>query len=316
MTLIRPASIIVPPAHHADDDGGLQQDLALMAQRGLLQRRRLMGFVLTGGAAAFLAGCGGGEESTSTSGTTTGSTTGSTSGTTTTTDDHDHHGRRYVRHLHRAGFGDRRPYPSDGSNAVNGTTSNVLAQSGVVRSDIRTSFGSYTGTAAGIPLTINLKLMNARNACAALAGYVVYLWHCDRDGNYSLYSSTVLTQNYLRGVQASDSTGLLSFQTIFPGCYSGRYPHIHFEVYPTLASATSYVNKILTSQIALPADACSAVYATSGYSRSATNFSMISVATDGIFADNTAAELAVVTPTLTGDVTAGYAGTLNIGILA
>jgi len=43
---------------------------------------------------------------------------------------------------------------------------------------------------------------------------------------------------------------------------------------------------------------------------------MTSIATDGIFSDNTAAEMAVVTPALTGDVTAGFTGALNIGILA
>lgn len=32
------------------------------------------------------------------------------------------------------------PYPSDGSNTVNGQVSNVLTASGVVRSDIRSSF--------------------------------------------------------------------------------------------------------------------------------------------------------------------------------
>lgn len=304
MPLIRPASLIAPAARLADADGGLQRDLALMAQRELLQRRRLMGMMLTSGAAAFLAGCGGDEDATS-----PGSTANTT--TTTTVTSTDTSGSCTVPDSETEG-----PYPSDGSNTADGTTSNVLMQSGVVRSDIRSSFGSYSGTAAGIPLTLSLKLLDARNACAALAGYVVYIWQCDRDGNYSLYSGTVLAQNYLRGLQASDSTGLVTFQTIFPGCYAGRYPHIHFEVYPTLASATSYVSKILTSQIALPADACNAVYATSGYSRSAANLTMISIATDGIFADNTAAEMAVVTPALTGDITTGYTGTLNIGILA
>ena len=67
----------------------------------------------------------------------------------------------------------------------------------------------------------------------------MYLWHCTADGNYSLYSSGITNQNYLRGVQVSDASGLVSFTSIFPGCYSGRWPHIHFEVYRSLALATS-----------------------------------------------------------------------------
>jgi protocatechuate 3,4-dioxygenase beta subunit len=128
---------------------------------------------------------------------------------------------------------------------------NVLTQSGVVRSDIRSSFGSASGTAAGVPLTIKLQIVNANNNCAALAGAAVYLWHCDRDGNYSLYSNGVTNQNYLRGVQETDSSNL-TFTTIYPGCYSGRVPHVHFEVYPSLAKATSASNRIKTSQFTFP----------------------------------------------------------------
>ena len=56
------------------------------------------------------------------------------------------------------------------------------------------------------------------------------------------YSSRVTNENYLRGVQESDVDGVLRFETIFPGCYPGRWPHIHFEVYPSLADATSVSN--------------------------------------------------------------------------
>ena len=101
---------------------------------------------------------------------------------------------------------------------------------------------------------------------ASLAGHAVYLWHCTRDGNYSLYSSSVLDENYLRGVQVSDSNGQVTFTTIFPGCYSGRWPHMHFEIYSSLATATSGNNDVKTSQLALPAAACNQVYGVaSGY---------------------------------------------------
>lgn len=81
-----------------------------------------------------------------------------------------------------------------------------------------------------------------------------------------MYSSGVTAQNYLRGVQATDATGTATFVSIFPGCYSGRMPHIHFEVYRNVAAASSSANKIKTSQLAFPAAPCNAVYATAGYS--------------------------------------------------
>ena len=147
----------------------------------------------------------------------------------------------------------------------------MLSQSGVVRADIRSSFGAYSGTAAGVPLTIKLAIQDLANGCAPLAKAAVYVWHCDRDGNYSLYSQAASSQNYLRGVQEAGADGIATFQSIFPACYSGRWPHIHFEVYPNLAAATDDANKIATSQIALPKDTCDAVYATDGYAQSVRN---------------------------------------------
>ena len=101
---------------------------------------------------------------------------------------------------------------------------------------------------------------------AAKTGAAVYLWHCDREGQYSLYSRAVTAENYLRGVQETDSTGTVTFTSIFPACYSGRWPHIHFEVYSSVADATSSGPIVKTSQIALPKETCDAVYATDGYS--------------------------------------------------
>ena len=198
------------------------------------------------------------------------------------------------------------PYPADSSNGVN-----VLNLSGVVRSDITTSFAGLNGTAAGVPMSLALTLVSA-SSCAPLANRAVYVWHCDRGGLYSLYSAGATNQNYLRGVQQSDANGRVIFTSIFPACYSGRWPHIHFEVYPSLASGTTAANKIATSQIALPKATCDEVYATTGYSASVTSLSRISLATDGIFSDGYSLELA----TITGSVAAGLTATLTVGITA
>lgn len=204
------------------------------------------------------------------------------------------------------------PYPADGTNSNSSGTVNVLTQSGVVRNDIRSSFGSGSATAGGVPLTVTLKLVNASASCANLAGYAVYLWHCDRDGNYSLYSSGVTNENYLRGVQVTDSNGHVTFTTIFPGCYSGRWPHMHFEIYKNLSIATNGSNDVKTSQLALPASACNQVYGVvSGYSASVSNFASISLSSDNIFGDDKAAHQ---TPTITGDATNGFVATLAVGI--
>lgn len=204
------------------------------------------------------------------------------------------------------------PYPADGTNSNSSGTVNVLTQSGVVRNDIRSSFGSGSATAAGVPLSLTLKLGNTTASCANLEGYAIYVWHCDRDGDYSLYSSGLTSENYLRGVQVTDSNGQVTFTTIFPGCYSGRWPHIHFEIYKSLSTATVGSNDVKTSQLALPASACIQVYGVaSGYSASVSNFASISLASDNVFGDDSAAHQI---PSVTGDVTNGFVATLNVGI--
>jgi len=197
------------------------------------------------------------------------------------------------------------PYPGDGSNGAN-----ALALSGIVRSDIRASIAGASATAEGVPLTIQLTLVNPSDGCTPMAGYAVYLWHCDREGNYSMYSAAVKSENYLRGVQESDESGSVTFTTIFPGCYAGRVPHVHFEVYPSLDAASRAGNEIATSQLAFPMDACEAVYASDGYQASVSNLSRISFATDNVFSDGAELQLA----TMSGSVEDGYAARLTVGV--
>ena len=280
-------------------DFGLASDLEVM-QRQALERRRLLRWVLAGAASLPLISCGGSGAS-DTAATSSSGTSGS--GTTTTTTPAS--SACAVIPEETGG-----PYPADGTNTNGGSIINVLNQSGVVRSDIRSSFNGATGVAAGVPLTIKLQLVNANASCASLAGYAIYLWHCDRDGLYSLYSSGVTAQNYLRGVQETDSRGSLSFTTIFPGCYAGRMPHVHFEVYPSLARAAAASNRIKTSQFTFPLATLNEVYTASGYTSSVRNLAQISYATDNVFSDGTSLQMAGVT----GNATDGYVVTLTIGV--
>lgn len=145
-----------------------------------------------------------------------------------------------------------------------------------------------------------------------LQGAAVYLWHCDHAGNYSMYSQSVTDENYLRGVQETDANGHVTFLSYYPACYSGRWPHIHYEVYPDVASITSASNKIATSQMALPDDINKAVFATSLYSGSSANYSHVSLATDNVFSDGTTNEV----PTVTGSADGGYTIVMQVPVAA
>lgn len=287
-----------------DHDLGLTHDLNRLQQQALERRTALRWLLGAGGAGALaLAGCGGGGTDTAaTSSSSTSTSSGSSGSSSTSTSS----GCSVIPSETEG------PYPGDGSNSVNGSIANALALSGIVRSDIRASIAGATGVATGVPLQVIIELVNANASCADLAGYAIYLWHCDALGRYSMYSSGVTGENYLRGVQSTGSDGTATFTTIYPGCYAGRVPHIHFEVFRSTTTATNWNNKLRTSQLCFPSDANSAVYATSGYGQSAANNSAISLATDGIFSDGYSTQMV----TLTGSASAGYVARLQVGISA
>ena len=166
--------------------------------------------------------------------------------------------------------------------------------SSLVTNDIRSD-------RTGVPFTVKITVNNKNNSCAALAGAIVDIWHCDKDGYYSEYGGTGMQSanftsvHFLRGRQTTDANGLVTFTSIFPGWYSGRAPHIHVHIYN--ASGTS----LLVTQIAFPTDVCNTVYttATNYYTRGTQDTSN---ASDNVFSDSLASELA----TITGSVSAGY----------
>ena len=150
------------------------------------------------------------------------------------------------------------PYPGDGSNGPN-----VLTESGVVRSDITSSFGSASGAAEGVPLTLRLKVYDLDgDDGSVLAGAAVYAWHCDRDGPLlDVRRRDAVTRTTCAACRRPTRTAGCSSPRIFPGCYAGRWPHVHFEVYESLDAATSAHHKLRTSQLAFPQDVCEQVYA-------------------------------------------------------
>jgi protocatechuate 3,4-dioxygenase beta subunit len=298
-----------PHEPHPDHDRGLEFDLST-----LLSRRSLGLFLGAGTAAAALAACTPGGSSTG-AGTSPAAATGSAtaSGTAATTPSATatpSASPTLTRAIAECGVEIPQetagPYPGDGSNGPN-----VLAASGVVRQDIASSFGTSSTRAGGVPLTVTLTLLDDAKGCVPLAGAAVYAWHCDKDGKYSMYDAGLKNENYLRGVQEADANGQVTFQTIFPGAYSGRWPHIHFEVFESMNNATSAGQVLAVSQIALTDAACKDVYASAGYESSARNFPRTTLKSDNVFGnDGGIYQLA----SMTGSVAGGYTAGLNVTV--
>lgn len=277
------------------EDQGLAFDMQTITSR--LNRRAFLSMLGVGAGGVALAACGANSAS-SASSSSSGAVTGSSSVVASSTS------------AMATGFAEtpsetEGPYPGDGSNGPD-----VLEDSGVVRKDIRSSIGGGT-TASGVPMTLKMNLIDITGgASTAMAGAAVYIWHCDAAGLYSMYSEGAENETYLRGVQVAGDDGTVEFTTIVPGCYEGRYPHIHFEVFPDAASISDVDNNVLTSQILIPADVCDAAYVTENYGASTGPYSRVSVESDNIFADSFEQQ----TPTVSGDINSGYALSIDVAI--
>ena len=160
-------------------------------------------------------------------------------------------------------------------------------------------------------MTLELTIKDLAHSGKPFEGVAVYVWHCNRDGEYSMYGQGITDQNYLRGVQVADAKGKVRFTSIFPACYDGRWPHIHFEVYPHRRSITDASKAIATSQVALPKATCKKVYAVAGYENSNANLAKVSLDSDLVFGDDGGVhELA----TVTGSVKRGFHVALEVGV--
>lgn len=289
-------------ALHLDEhDHGLAYDLETVR---ILSRRRALGLMGLAGGTVALAACGGEDlvvsSSTSTATPTPTPTSTSTSGSGSSS---------CVAYAQETNG----PYPADGTNTSRGSTSNVLSITSFQRQDIRSSLIGSSTVAAGVEMQVTLTLVDVNASCAPLAGYAVYMWHCDATGQYSLYD--LPAESYLRGIQVTDANGQVTFTTIVPGCYAGRYPHIHFEAFSSLANATRGNYAVLISQLAIPAAVCNAVYAdTATYGSSASRFPSTSINGDNVFGDNSSAQKDAMMLAASGSAATQYSASATVGI--
>ncbi len=158
----------------------------------------------------------------------------------------------------------------------------------------------------GVPLNVKLKIIGNAN-CLAMPNLRVNIWHCDKDGLYSGYSTSnnqgQAGLTYLRGYQFTDSNGEVEFQTIFPGWYTGRICHIHFQVYVSS-------NYAAVSQLSFDIATKNAIYSSNAglYTK---GVDPLSLSSDNIFSDGYQYQIASLTPNST---TGGYDAYLEVTI--
>jgi|SRR5438874_3308964 len=187
----------------------------------------------------------------------------------------------------------------------------TVTPSTLTRSDIRDD-------RTGVAFTVTINVRNTNNSCAALAGVIVDIWHCDKDGYYSEYGGSGMQSinytavHFLRGRQVTDTNGQVTFTSIFPGWYSGRATHIHVHVFDSAG------NSLMITQISFPEGSASAVATVNGsggvaygYTKGMSSYTYN--ASDNVFADDTS-EIEVAT--VTGSLSNGYLLTKTINVAA
>ncbi|KAH8671947.1 Intradiol ring-cleavage dioxygenase, partial [Tricladium varicosporioides] len=83
---------------------------------------------------------------------------------------------------------------------------------------------------AGFPMLIEMQSVDM-NTCAFVSDLLADIWNCNSTGFYSGIETSEgeggLNSTFLRGIQAADEEGAVSFDTLFPGNYDSRVAHLH-----------------------------------------------------------------------------------------
>jgi protocatechuate 3,4-dioxygenase beta subunit len=181
---------------------------------------------------------------------------------------------------------------------------------GFNRSDIRSNIDG-SSTQQGIPLTLNLIVLDAQNGCIPMQDVQVDIWHCNALGVYSDEGvESTVGETWLRGYQLTDSAGEAAFTTIFPGWYQGRATHIHLRLRSTYSTASSTSDGTNTTQLFFAQTLVNTIDTTiAPYSSQGAN--PTTNASDRVYEEQTEGLMELV---LTGNTTAGYTATVTIGL--
>ena len=157
------------------------------------------------------------------------------------------------------------------------------------------------GGRPGTPLTLRFKVVNA-TTCRPISNAAVEIWHTDAGGVYSGVEGNSGT--FLRGIQRTSSAGNVRFESVVPGWYRGRTPHIHMKVFVS-------GEEVHTGQVFFRPAVLRTVYAQGAYrSRGQADTSNSS---DNIY--RSAGSRALLAMKRTGSaVSSGYTGSLTIGV--
>jgi protocatechuate 3,4-dioxygenase beta subunit len=138
--------------------------------------------------------------------------------------------------------------------------------------------------------------------CKPIPGAIVDIWHADASGVYSGFGAGAASRTFMRGVQRANGSGIATFQTVYPGWYSGRTVHIHVKVHVG-------GNVVHTGQLYFPDSLTDAVFKKAPY-RTRPNRDTRN-ATDSVFVNGGKNSMLSVR----ADGSGGYVGSIAMGVV-
>jgi protocatechuate 3,4-dioxygenase beta subunit len=170
-----------------------------------------------------------------------------------------------------------------------------------------------------VPLHLTLGVFKVDGmACSPMSGVQVDIWHANANGLYSdvspgaVQSTDTKGKKYLRGFQTTSATGVVTFETIYPGWYPSRTIHIHFKLRMPGSGNTMYD---FTSQMFFDESVSKTVLATAPYTSTKGTRSVFNE-DDDVYNGTKVNGMAPGAFTLVKltDMKPGYSGVLKIGV--
>ncbi|KAH6897407.1 Intradiol ring-cleavage dioxygenase [Thelonectria olida] len=200
----------------------------------------------------------------------------------------------------------------------------------MVRTDLRE-------TQKGIDFYLDIGVIDTET-CEPLEGTALTIWMCNATGSYSSFTGidpdsselldgwtkkadgTTDNETFLRGIQVTDSEGMVEFLTKFPGYYVTRTTHIHVTAQTNITNGTFYSQSKVQhiGQLFFEEDLLNSVYANSPYSAHLSTLNRTTNSEDKLYSSASAdGYSAVISVSQLGDsITDGLVGYITIGVNA
>lgn len=182
---------------------------------------------------------------------------------------------------------------------------------------------------AGIPFELKLLVVDTTD-CTPIENAAVEIWHCDALGFYSGFTENSPgggdvyvddgsdPNTFMRGLQLTDADGYATFQTIYPGWYTGRDVHIHMNVHiGGEASNGTYGGGHVShiGQLAFADETTDEVALVAPYSSKSNTFTRLEE--DNVFGnveDDDPTFFVELTQVDSADIAVGFTGSITIGV--